>query len=469
MKQLTGADEMWFSLEAANTPMHISDVHIYDPSTAPGGRVTPKDILNFVRKRLDSLFMREKRVPVPYGLDYSYWTEDEAFDIEHHIRHTTLPKPGDWRQFCEEVERIIAAPLDMSRPLWEMHVIEGLNKVEGIPKGSFAVVHKKHHGQFDGSSATYLKSVMHTPEPTSDTSAVQPKPPVPSEQVPTQFELLYRTSWNSLIKPMRLLSFFYRTLPNLPKALNAVITDNLKMGWAPRTRFSRTIPLPRRVVTGRAFPMEEIQKMRKHVPGATVNDVVIALCSGALRKYLLHHNELAKEPIRGLIPISVRKEEEIGAGGNKVFSMITATHTEVSDPLERLAKIHEAAQYSKEFTEAIGGREMCEALELAPLAYIDRSIKAAVWMKLADYVQPWHSGVGISNVPGSRVPLYFCGAQQIRCYSWGFLMDGMGMLLTAGSYCEEMVFSALSCPEMMPDPDFFAECLQESFDELRKA
>ncbi|WP_419660458.1 uncharacterized protein, UPF0089 [Desulfosarcina variabilis str. Montpellier] len=152
MKQLTGADEMWFSLESSNTPMLISDVHIYNPAAAPGNSVSQKDILNYIKERSDCLPMREKRYPVPFLADYSYWVEDETFDLKNHIHFSTLSKPGTWKQFCSEVERIISIPLDMSRPLWEMHVIKGLNKIDGVPKGCFAMIHKKHHGQFDGSS-----------------------------------------------------------------------------------------------------------------------------------------------------------------------------------------------------------------------------------------------------------------------------------------------------------------------------
>lgn len=468
MKQLTGADEMWFSLEKPETPMHINDIHIYDPSTAPGGRVSRQEILDFISRRLDKVFMREKRVPVPFGLDYSYWVEDENFDLEHHVRFSTLPKPGDWSQFLKEVARIIEVPLDMSRPLWEMHVIEGLNKVEGFPKGCFAVVHKKHHGQFDGSAATYLKSQLHTLDATSsDLEAfVTEVPPAKSVQTPTQMELLYRTGMKTVTRAMDRMNFVYKTLPNLPRALNAAIKDSVESGTAPRTRFSACIPSPKRVLEGRAFPLKEIQRLRKHVPDATINDVVITIFSGAIRKYLLHHNELPKEPVKALVPIAVRKEEEIGAGGNKVFSMIIVSHTEVGDPIERLKKVHEAARNAKEFTDCIGGRNMCEMLEVAPLSAIDSSIKMAYRMKLANHIQPLYSGVSMSNVPGSRVPLYFAGAQQLRCYQWGFLMDGMGLMLAAGSYMDELVFTVASCPEMLPDPEFFAQCIQDAFDEL---
>jgi WS/DGAT/MGAT family acyltransferase len=279
-------------------------------------------------------------------------------------------------------------------------------------------------------------------------------------------ELLYRTGMKTMERAMDRMNFFYKTLPNLNKALDATAKESAGSVQAPRTRFSACIPSPKRVIDGKAFPLKEIQRLRKHVAGSTINDVVITIFSGAIRKYLLHHNELPKDAIKALCPVAVRKEEEIGCGGNKVFSMIIVSHTEIDDPIERLKKVHDAAQNAKTFTDGIGGRNMCEMLEVAPLFAIDASIKMAHGMKLANHIQPLYSGVSMSNVPGSRVPLYFAGAQQLRCYQWGFLMDGMGLMLAAGSYMDELVFTVASCPELLPDPEFFAQCIQDSYDEL---
>ncbi len=469
MKQLTGVDEMFFSLEAPNSPMHITDIHIYDPSTAPEGRVTHEDISNYIGQRLDKLFMREKRVPVPMGLDYSYWVEDDAFDLDYHVSFTTLPKPGNWDQLVAKATPIIEAPLDMSRPLWEIHVIEGLDKVEGFPKGCFAIVHKKHHGQFDGGSATYLKSVMHTlePEGVADVKGDTTKEQKPSGRTPSSSELLVQTYWNSIFKkPIDQLGFLYRTLPNASKALNAFIMDKIRTPSYARTRFSGAIPSPKRVFEAITVSLKDIIDMRKLVPGSTVNDVVLTIFGGAIRKYLLHYQELPTQPLLGLIPISVRREEEIADGGNRIFSMVSDMHTEIEDPIERMKKVHEATTYSKQYTETIGARNMSEMPSMLPMSIIDGGLKLALKNKVADYVPSLDSGVGVSNVPGSRQPLYFCGAKQLRCYNWGFIMDGMGMLLVAGSYCDDLVLTAVSCPEMLPDPKFFKACMQESVDEL---
>lgn len=149
--------------------------------------------------------------------------------------------------------------------------------------------------------------------------------------------------------------------------------------------------------------------------------------------------------------------------------MVSDMHSEIEDPLERMQKVHEATVYAKQYTEAIGERHMTEMLEIAPMPIIDQGIKIALQTKMADYVQSLDSGVGVSNVNGARQPLYFCGAKQLRCYNWGFIMDGMGLLLVAGSYCEDLVLTAVSCPEMLPDPKYFKTCMQESVEALSQA
>ena len=372
------------------------------------------------------------------GLDYSYWVEDEAFDLEYHVRQTKLPKPGNWEQLVAEAGRIIEAPLDMSRPLWEIHIIEGLDKVDGFPKGCFAMVHKKHHGQFDGGSATYLKSVMHTLEPEAVAEAKEDATTLqqPSGRTPSSSELLVQTYWNSMFKKtMDRMNFFYKTLPNASKAFNAFVMDKIRTPSHARTRFSGAIPSPQRVFEAITVSLKDVINLRKLVPGATVNDVVLTIFGGAIRKYLEHHQELPKKPLLGLIPISVRREEEIADGGNKIFSMVSDMHIEIADPLERMKEVHAATVYSKQYTEDIGGRNMAEMLEVAPMPIVDRGIKLALQTKMADHVPSLDSGIGVSNVPGSRQPLYFCGAKQLRCYNWGFIMDGMG----AAAGCRQLL------------------------------
>lgn len=466
-KQLTGADEMWISCETLNCPMHITDIHIYDPTTAHGGRVTQEDIVAFIEERIDALLMREKRIPDPLGFDYGFWVDDENFDINHHVRFHTLPPPADWNQLMQLSASIFEEGLDMTRPLWEMHFIWGLDNVEGFPPGCFAMLHKKHHGQFDGTSATYLKMQFHTLDPDATLKSSAPRATWTPERPPTPLQVIQRTYWNNLVvKPIKRLEFMAKTLPTVPKALEAAAEDFRRNPKVPQTRWSHTIPSPRRCVEARAFSLSDCQLLRKSVPGSTLNDIVLNIYAGAIRKYLMHHNELPDRPVRAMVPVSLRKEEEIGKGGNKVFNFLVNLDLSIADPLERMAKIHEETLIAKERLDNVGGRNMVECIEVAPYPAIDGTIKAAMRLKISDTMPGLYSGFSISNVPGSKVPLYFCGAKQLRMYSVGFLMDGQGMLLVAGSYCDDMVLTAASNPELMPDMPFFAQCMEDSYQEI---
>ena len=154
MQQLNGLDSAFLFMETPNAPMHLGSVAIFDPSTAPGGVVRFKRIIQTLEERAHlAPYLRQRLYEVPFNLDFPYWVRDESFDPEFHIRHIALPKPGDWRQLCIQVARLQSRALDRSRPLWELYVIEGLDNVEGIPKGCFALVSKTHHAAIDGKSS----------------------------------------------------------------------------------------------------------------------------------------------------------------------------------------------------------------------------------------------------------------------------------------------------------------------------
>ena len=169
MQQLSGLDSTFLYLETGNTPMHIGSMAIYDQSTAPKGHVAFKDILEFFEKRLHKArSFRQRLAKVPLALDRPYWIEDPDFDLEFHVRHIALPKPGDWRQLCIQAARLHARPLDLTKPLWEAYVIEGLDNVEGVPKGSFALVMKIHHAAIDGVSGAEMAAAIHDLSPDAE-------------------------------------------------------------------------------------------------------------------------------------------------------------------------------------------------------------------------------------------------------------------------------------------------------------
>ena len=192
MNQLSGTDNLFLAQETGNQRAHVAGLGIYDPSTAPGGKVRFKDVLEFFTSRLDkSAVFRRRLVRAPFDLDRPYWIEEKDIDIEYHVRHIALPCPGDWRQLMIQVARIHARPLDLTKPAWEAYIIEGLDNVPDLPPGSFALYIKFHHSAIDGQAGAALVGSLHslTPEPEAVTRKVITKV---VDREPTTLELMAR-------------------------------------------------------------------------------------------------------------------------------------------------------------------------------------------------------------------------------------------------------------------------------------
>ncbi len=469
MEQLSGLDASFLYFETATTPTHIGSFAIYDQSTAPGGKVTFTGILKNVESRLHlARCFRQKLVHSPFDLDHPYWIEDPDFDVEFHIRHIALPQPGDWRQLCIQVARLHARPLDLSKPLWEMYVIEGLDNVEGVPPGSFAVMTKIHHAAIDGVSGAELATAIHDIEPEA-TVAPPEKPWVP-EPDPSTLELTIRATANNIRSPFRFARMVTRNAAGLTNLFRSDPTKEVEDEAdedVPRTRFNGTVT-PHRVVEGRSFSLQDIRDIRKRVPGATVNDVVLAICSGALRQYLDHHGELPHTPLRALAPISVRTEAEMGTAGNKISMMGVSLHSDIEDPLERLRRIHQSTRASKATSEAVGARTMTDATQFMPGMLAGLAARVYTRLGLATRIKPIGNTI-ITNVPGPQIPLYFTGAKMVALHGLGPIMDGMGLIHPVFSYSGQISIAATADREMLPDPEFYAQCLQDSFDCLQTA
>jgi diacylglycerol O-acyltransferase len=468
VEQLSGLDATFLNLETARSPLHIAGLGIYDQSSAPEGLVTFKGILKNLESRLHlARCFRQKLAVVPFGLDHPYWIEDSDFDIEFHVRHIALPKPGDWRQLCIQVARIHARPLDLAKPLWEMYVIEGLDGVEGLPKDSFAILTKIHHAAIDGVSGAEIAAAIHDLEPNA--APPPPREAWVAERDPTLLELAARTAVSNVRQPFR----FARVLADAaPPALRTFADwlgseDEGSGASVPRTRFNGKVS-PHRVVEGRVFSLDLVKSIRKQVSGATVNDVVLAITSGALRRYLGHHGELPDESLVAFAPISVRSEAEKGAAGNQVSGMFVTLHTEIEDPLERLAAIHEATVGSKELSNAIGARTLTDITQFMPGALAGLAGRLAARTGLMRRMNPVANCV-VTNVPGPKFPLYMTQARMVANYGLGLPMDGMGLFHAIFSYAGSLTITVTGCRAQLPDPGFYADCIQSAFDDLRKA
>jgi WS/DGAT/MGAT family acyltransferase len=468
MKQMQGLDASFVALERSSAPVHIGSTVIYDPSTAPGGFVRFKDILSFFESRLHlAQTMRQKMVKVPFGIDYPYWVQDINFDLEYHVRHLALPKPGDWRQLCIQSARIFARPLDLNRPPWEITVVEGLDNVAGVPEGSYAMISKVHHSAIDGASGVDMMNALHTitPDITPPTSVDEWRP----ESDPSQIGMFMRGYTRSLVNPWRQANAMRKSLPGLARATQGLLKkefDFKALAEAPKTRFNGTVS-PHRLVDARIFKIEHINQIRNLSPGSKLNDVMLSIVGGAMRNYLESKNELPETSVTAMAPISVRAENEKNAMGNQVAAMFVPLGSHIKSPAERVQYVHQETRKSKSMTNALGARQMSEMAKLSPQPMMNVGSQLFTRLKLADRMKPFINTV-VTNVPGPPIPIYSAGAQVVRMFGMLCLVDGVRLGHIVQSYNGEVSLSFTACRNAIPDPDFYAKCIQKSFDDHMK-
>lgn len=467
MQQLSGLDSSFLYLETGATPMHIGSLAIYDQSTAPGGNVTFKDILQFFDKRLHKArSFRQRIARVPLSLDHPYWVEDADFDLEFHIRHIALPRPGDWRQLCIQTARLHARPLDRSRPLWEAYVIEGLDNVAGVPRGSFALLTKIHHAAIDGVSGAEMAAATHDLSPNADVD--EPAEAWQPERMPTGIELLSKSLLNSVVAPLKLGKLIYRSAPVLAKVAAGIASRELKIPLrVPRTRFNGKVS-SHRVFDGLSFDLNEVKAVKNSQDGTTVNDVIVSVCGGALRKYLEARHELPEESLVAMVPISVRPDGKRTAAGNMVSAMSLPVCSNIADPLLRLLAVAKESKQAKKLAYTVGPELAANAAEFLPSTVSGLIAGSYAASGLADRLPPLVNTV-ITNIPGVSVPLYSMGSKMVASFGLGPVYHGVGLMQPVFSYNNMITISVIADRNMMPDPAFYIECLQSAFDELKDA
>lgn len=471
MKQLGVLDSAFINLEQPNTPQHVGGIGIYDPSTAPDGFVRFKQVIANFEQRLSRMpLFRTRLIEVPGDIDKPYWVLDENFDVEFHLRHIALPHPGDWRQLCIQVARLHARPLDMTRPLWEAYIIEGLDNVPNLPKGSFAVYTKMHHALVDGAGGQSFMAALHDLEPNPPVNAG----PVKEEALlvdrdPSSTELLTRAVLNNAKGSVSLI-----------KGAMSVGKDLVKMGLdiareeipapdvqAPKTRFNN--PVGRhRVYDATEFSLDDFKAIKDKL-GVKVNDVALCVVSGALRKYLDNLGELPEDvSLAASIPMNMRTRREATEDNNQVGSTFTELHTHIADPVERVKFIHQSMMEAKEFSE---NSPMVDALKLAGVfnPWLSKSLARLYSENQLSERMPMNTSTVITNVAGPNFDMYCAGARLVRYYGMGVLTPGCGMFHTVFSSSGVVTLSILADREALPDPAFYKECLDASFKELKEA
>ena len=468
MRQLSQNDALFLSSDSAHSSSNISLIQIYDPSTAPGGRLRFKDFLALVESRLHrSHVFRQKLRSVPFGLDEPYWIEDENFDLEYHVRNIALPKPGDWRQFCIQTSRIHARPLDLNRPLWEIYVIEGLDAIDDLPKDSFALLTKLHNAAIDVKRGTAIITLLHDTSP----QPAKPEPPEPwfPASPPSPLELACRGLAGKVASPRQLASPVWSAISRVLPAARSFAAELLQKQEAlPLTRFNSVVS-PYRVFETRRFQLDEFREIRRLVPGARINDAVLAVCGGALRRYLGANDELPEQDLSTLLPVYVRDPEAGPNNRPEVEWERIMLGVDIADPVQRLAYIRAQTAASPLISRAVGARELTDIGTQAPAATLAITGKMLGRALLGVGRRAPLANCAITNVPGPTVPIYLNGARMTYFSAVMPINDGLGLVFAVTSYDGKIIISPTSCREQMPDPEAFAQCLRDCFQEYLAA
>jgi diacylglycerol O-acyltransferase / wax synthase len=426
-ERLTGLDASFLYLETPTLHMHVAMVVVIDPATVPGG-YSFRRIRQLIVDRIPLLPVFQRRlVEVPLRLGHPVWVDDPDFDIDNHLRRAALPSPGGMRELADFAADVASRQLHRDRPLWEMWVVEALED------GKIALVAKLHHSTIDGVSGAELLGVLFDLAPDPPELAHQGERQL-DLRVPSSFELVSQAVVANLFRPIEVGRMAWRTTLAIAGIRKVRQTGPGKAAIplrAPRTSINASVHARRRVAFA-AASLADVKKV-KNAMGTTVNDVILAMCAGALRTYLLAGDELPDIPLVAVVPVSVTPEMADLKGSNKVSAMFVQLPCERSDPLERLRAIHEGTKGAKEEHKALGAATLQNWAEHATPNVFAAAARLYTRMKLADRHRPVANLV-ISNVPGPDFPLYLGGGELLAMFPLGPVMDGMGLNITIMSY-----------------------------------
>jgi diacylglycerol O-acyltransferase / wax synthase len=456
VQRMAGMDASFFYMETPETHMHVVGVIVLDPSTMPGGYSFERIRQVFVERLHLVPQFRRRAMFVPFGLGHPVWIDDQAFDLDRHVRRVACPAPGTMRDFADLVGHEFAIQLDRNKPLWEMMVVEGL---EG---GLIALVGKMHHATIDGVSGADL--MVHLFDMEADAKPVeQPKEEWKAETPPTELELAATSFARQLTSPARVVKTVAKTVGSVRRVVSQLTagTEAALPLTAPDTQFSGILTPHRSVAFGRAS-LEDFKTIKRAF-GTTVNDVVLAACTNALRRYLIDHDDLPDKPLIASVPVSTRSEEEMGDLGNKVSAMFAALPVQLEDPVEQLRDINRRMNSAKELHNALGADLLQDWAELMGPGLFTRFSRVYA-RRFAGRHRPIHNVV-ISNVPGPPIPLYVGGARVVATYPMGPVILGAGLNLTVLSNMGNVDLAAAGCTELVPDiwdiPEHFSAAVQE--------
>ncbi|MDX1504632.1 MAG: wax ester/triacylglycerol synthase family O-acyltransferase [Spongiibacter sp.] len=466
MQQLNGIDTFFAHHERPRAPMHIGAMLVYQRTNNPthiDGLFGEIRQLFADRLPLSPIF-RRKLVELPYQMDRPCWIEDADFQLDRHL-HQEPPCTGDRDELLARIAALHAEPLDMGQPLWKVHLIDGLGPKQGYPRNSFALYVKVHHAAMDGVSGANILAAVNGRTPGGFDPVTDHWQP---EISPQPLELAKRYWRRSVEKPVRFVAQASHVIPRLRKLKQTRLDPSHQpdINWQ-RSPFSGRI-CHQRQISRVSFNMDEIRALRRVLPSTTVNHVILCIVGGALRQYLIETDQLGSEPLNALIPMNVRNKDD-AAAGNAISLMLASTRSDIADPLQRLQAVRDAAKSARASSEILGKRSLGELIDNVPVG-VEKLLLSTL-----SALAHWPGGVPspihtiVSNVPGPPVPMYLNHHRLVDMMGLGILMDHIGLFHVANNYEKTMSISALSSPRSLTEPKRYERCLQQSYDELKRA
>ncbi len=464
MRQLSGQDSMFVFLESAKTPMHIGGLYILD---SPNKKFDFESFKTFFEERLHlSHIFRQRLVEVPLDLGAPFWVDDPDFDIEHHVFHVALPAPGGRKELAQLAATLYNPPLNRSRPLWKATFITGL-QMEEFSENAFAFLVQVHHAAIDGKSGVeIMATILSMTE--ENFNPPPPKKPWKPKKLPNIAELITESYGKAMSKPKKFFDLIKDT-GSKQKELRKEIGKNLmKLGprplEAPKTFMN--VPMSGKKIFGAIdIPLSDIKLIKNAVEGATVNDALLAICAGGLRKYMIEHGRLPLKNLIGLAPVSVRKDDEKGDMGNRISAMLFDLATNEVNPLKRLQMVRKNTRASKTYSQALPADQI---MEFVPTEIAAMAGRLYLRMGLSKLHNPFFNLI-ITNVPGPPIPLYMNGYKMQRLYGLGAAMDGLGLMIIIFSYAGHISLSVTADKAALEDMEVFTEFLRMSYEELKEA
>ncbi len=459
---ISGLDAAFLYAETPTSPMHVGSVAVIE------GSLKFDTFRALLQSRIHKIpTLRKRLMWVPLSMDYPYWVDDPHFNIDLHLQHVALPRPGSWKELRSMASQIFSEPLDRSRPLWQFTFVEGLDNVTAVPSGSVAIISKMHHVAIDGMAGAGMLSLIFDLSP--ETKELPPPKPFKPRPLPNEAELLSKSALEFAKNPLRLPKIVGETVKATVKAGVLTRMQGVDLPTAPfsapATSLNGIISAQRKW-NAAVLSLERVKTL-KNIMGTTLNDIVLTICSGALRRYLLEKNQLPSKPLVAMIPISVRSKEAEGQsmGGNQLSNMLVQLSTHIENPLERLEHIYEHTLKGKTYQGAIGAKTLSNLAEVIPFGVANQASRLYSRYSLSKLHKPVFNVV-ITNVPGPNVPIYMHGHQLLSVMGMAPVIDGMGLIITIFSYNGLLTISATSDAKSMPDIDIFTRYIRESANEL---